>query len=83
MKKLEEKETWTEEEIKQQEEEDKAKYQEALHVRGTKFNISLVARKPIFGVSDLVRHKPGCAAKENGLRLEISDLESRRIVLSV
>ena len=74
MKKLEEKETWTEEEIKKQEEEDKAKYQEALHVRGTKFNISLVVRKQVFGASDLVRHKPGYAAKENGLRLEISDL---------
>ena len=28
-------------------------------------------------VSDLVRHKPGCTATEDGLRLEISDLESR------
>ena len=33
-------------------------------------------------VSDLVRHKPGCTATEDGLRLEISDLESRGIVLS-
>ena len=33
-------------------------------------------------VSDLVRHKPGCTTTENGLRLEISDLESRGIVLS-
>ena len=28
-------------------------------------------------VSDLVRHKPGCTATEDGQRLEISDLESR------
>ena len=34
-------------------------------------------------VSDLVRHKPGCKATEDGWRLEISDLESRGIVLSV
>ena len=33
-------------------------------------------------VSDLVRHKPGCSSTEDGLRLEISDLESRKIVLS-
>ena len=32
-------------------------------------------------VSDLVRHKPGCTATEDGLRLEISDLERRGIVL--
>ena len=34
-------------------------------------------------VSDLVRNKPGCTATEDGKRLEISDLESREIVLSV
>ena len=34
-------------------------------------------------VSDLVRHKPGCTATEDGWRLEISDLGSRGIVLSV
>ena len=28
-------------------------------------------------VSDLVRHKPGCTATDDGLRLEISDLERR------
>ena len=32
---------------------------------------------------DLARYKPGCAATEDGLGLEISDLESRGIVLSV
>ena len=27
-------------------------------------NLSLVTRKPVFGVCDLVRHKPACAATE-------------------
>ena len=34
-------------------------------------------------ISDLVRHKPGCAVTEDDKRLEISDLGSRGIVLSV
>ena len=34
-------------------------------------------------VSDQVRHKPGCTVTEDGKRLEILDLESRGIVLSV
>ena len=34
-------------------------------------------------VSHLVRHKPGCTALEDGKRLEISDFESRGIVLSM
>ena len=45
--------------------------------------MSLVVRKPVFGVFDQVRHKPGCTTTEDGLRLEISDLDSRGIVLSV
>ena len=45
--------------------------------------MSLVVRKPVLGVSDQVRHKPGCAVTEDGLRLEISDLGSRGIVLSM
>ena len=40
-------------------------------------------KKHVFGVSNLVRHKPGCAVTEDGSRLEISDLESRGIVLSI
>ena len=32
-------------------------------------------------VSELVRHKPGCTATEDGYRLEISDLESRGVVI--
>ena len=46
-------------------------------------NLSLVMRKPVFGVSDLIQHKPGCAVTEDGQRLEISDLKSRGIVVSV
>ena len=29
-------------------------------------HMSLVVRKPVFGVSDLVRHKPSCAVTEDG-----------------
>ena len=29
-------------------------------------NMSLVVRKPVFGVSDQVRHKLGCTATEDG-----------------
>ena len=39
------------------------------------------ATKPVFGVSDQVRHKLGCSAAEDGLRSEISDFESRELVL--
>ena len=40
-------------------------------------------RKMVFGVSDQVRHKPGCTAIQDGWRLEISDLDRGGIVLSV
>ena len=36
-------------------------------------------RTPVFGVSDKVPHKPGCAVTEDVERLEILDLESRGI----
>ena len=39
--------------------------------------------KTNFLVSDLFRHKPDCTATEDGKRLEISDLESREILLSM
>ena len=39
-------------------------------------------RKPVFGVSNQVRHKPGCTATQDGWMLEVSDLGSRGIVLS-
>ena len=45
--------------------------------------LSLVVRKPDFGVSEQVRDKRGCTVTEDGSRLEILDLGSRRIVLSV
>ena len=41
----------------------------------------LVVRNPVFGVSDQVQHKPGCAFTEDDERLEISDLARRGIVL--
>ena len=34
-------------------------------------------RKPVFGVSDQVSHKPGSTTTQDGYRLEISYLESR------
>ena len=42
--------------------------------------LSRFARNPVLGVSDQVRHKPGCRATEDGQRLEISDLGRRGIV---
>ena len=39
-------------------------------------------RKPVFAVYDQVRHKPGCTVREDGKRVEISDLKGRGIVLS-
>ena len=38
-------------------------------------------RTPVFVVSNQVRHKPGIASTRTGLRLEISDLNNREIVL--
>ena len=42
-------------------------------------------RKPVFGVSDQVRHKVklDCTATEEGYRLEISYIGSRGIVLAI
>ena len=45
--------------------------------------MNLVVRKTVFGVSDHVQHKPGCTVTEDGKSIEISDLGSRGIVLSV
>ena len=45
--------------------------------------MSRIIRKPVLAVSDQVRHKLGCTATEDGSRLEISDLGSRGIVLSM
>ena len=46
------------------------------------YYMSRVVRKPVFGVSDLVRRKPACTVSEGGKKLEISDLGRREIVLS-
>ena len=43
-----------------------------LNILTKHLHMSLVLRKPVFGVSGLVRHKPGCAVTEGGKRLEIS-----------
>ena len=48
----------------------------------TTFNMSLVTRKPVFGVSDQVRLKAACSATENSYSLEILDLASIGIILS-
>ena len=40
-------------------------------------------RKPVLLVSDQVQHKLGCSFTEDGKRLEILDLKSRGIVLSM
>ena len=48
----------------------------------TFFKMSLVMRKPVFGVCDQVRLKPACTASETGWNLEILDLERRGIILS-
>ena len=37
----------------------------AVGIEVIKDNLSLVVRKPVFGVSDQVRHKPRCATTEN------------------
>ena len=39
--------------------------------------------KPVFGVVDQVRHKPGCTTNENGQSREISDLERRDCTICV
>ena len=39
-------------------------------------------KKTVFGFCDQVRHKPACAAREARQRLEISDIETRGIILS-
>ena len=44
--------------------------------------MSLVTRKPVFGVSDQVRLKPVCTAIETSWRLEILNVETTGIILS-
>ena len=44
--------------------------------------MSLVTRKPVFGIFDQVRLKPACSADETSQGLEISAMASRGIILS-
>ena len=44
--------------------------------------LSLVTRKPVFGVCDQVRLKPACSAEETRYRLEVSDIETEDNILS-
>ena len=44
--------------------------------------IDLVTRKPVFGVCNQGRLKSACAATQASWRLEISDIETRGIILS-
>ena len=44
-------------------------------------HVSLVTRKPVFGVCDQVRLKPACSSTETSKRLEISAIASRGIIL--
>ena len=44
--------------------------------------MSLVTRKPVFGVCDQVRLKPACSATETSKSLEMLDLENRNMILS-
>ena len=46
-------------------------------------SIGRVARKPVFGVANQVRHKPGCSGTVDGQMLETWDSERRGIVLYV
>ena len=50
-------------------------FQFLQHDNMSHFYMSLVPRKPVFGVSDQVRYKPSCTATEDtcSQRLEISD----------
>ena len=48
----------------------------------TLYHMSPVTRKPVFGVSDQVRLKPACSAKDVSWSLEILDNGTRDIILS-
>ena len=45
--------------------------------RSVSIHLISVMRKPVFGVSAQARHEVSCTVTENGLRLEILDLERR------
>ena len=56
------------------------------HLPYTTFSLnqmSLIMRQPVLGVSDQVSHKLGCTATEDDQRLEMLDLGSGGITLSM
>ena len=55
-----------------------------LHKTDPLVNISCITRKSVFGISEQVQHKSDCTTTEvDTEELEISELGSRGIVLSV
>ena len=54
----------------------------SIYINDWKY-FSLVARKPVFGLSDLDRLKSVCAVTETGQRLENTGIETRGIILSM
>ena len=55
-----------------------------LGVRGPdEIHLSLVVRKPVFGVSDQVRHKPGCIATEDQHKQSTNATKLTALELSV
>ena len=52
------------------------------HSLGAHVDMSLVTRKPVFGVCDQVRLKPTCSVTETSSSLEFLNIEMRDIVLS-
>ena len=42
-----------------------------------------VTGKPVFGVSDQAPYRPGYTSIEDGYRLQVSDFESKRIILYI
>ena len=63
--------------------EDRFSHNEAHIGSRLELHLSLVVRKPVFGVFDQVLHKLGCAVTADDWRLENLDLERGGIVLSM
>ena len=53
-----------------------------VFLQGLLLELSLVTRKPVFGICDQVRLKPTCSATEPSKSLEISAISSRSMKLS-
>ena len=51
-------------------------------VNKTEAGMSLVTKKPVFGVCDQVRLKPACSPTEASYSIEISDIASTGIILN-